>query len=313
MVLAPSGNEGRSSRHLLRGSVERARRPRTTVPTMATSPGIPLHVLITGCSSGFGELAALTFADHGHRVFATMRTPEKSAALNARADITQLALDVSDSASVEAAVAQAITAAGRLDVVVNNAGIEVFGPVHLVSDHEAWQQLDTNVMGVIRVARAVVPHMIANGSGAIVNVGSVAGIVGTPYGGIYAASKHAVEGLSEAMHFELSHLGIRVCVVEPGQFATALGANGVHAAAMLPGSPEAERRERFRTAQRSLVGGQPADPQVVADTIYRAATERPGTLRHVVGGDAELIAATKQAMSFEDFDVTMRNALNFHD
>ena len=144
----------------------------------------PLNVLITGCSSGFGELAALTFADRGHRVFATMRTPGKSAVLNARPDITQLALDVCDSASVEAAVAEAIAAAGRLDVVVNNAGIELFGAVHLVSDEEALWQLDTNVLGVVRVARAVVPHMVANGAGSIVHVGSIASLVGTPYGAL---------------------------------------------------------------------------------------------------------------------------------
>ncbi len=91
-------------------------------------------VLITGCSSGFGELAALTFADNGHRVFASMRTPGKSAALNARADITQVALDVCDTASVDAAVAGVIAQCGQLDILVNNAGIEVFGAVHLLSD-----------------------------------------------------------------------------------------------------------------------------------------------------------------------------------
>ena len=273
----------------------------------------PLNVLITGCSSGFGELAALTFADRGHQVFATMRTPGKSVALNGRPDITQLALDVCDAASVDAAVAEVLRRAGRIDVVVNNAGIEVFGAVHLVSDDEVLRQMDTNVLGVIRMARAVVPHLVANGGGAIVTVGSIAGLVGTPYGGIYAASKHAVEALTEAMHFELSHLGVRVSVVEPGQFATALGDNGLHAAAMIEGSPEAVRRERFRTAQRTLVNGQPAHPQAVADAIYCAATERPGKLRYLVGADAELIAATKAAMSFEDFDVTMRAALDFHD
>jgi NADP-dependent 3-hydroxy acid dehydrogenase YdfG len=183
-----------------------------------------LNVLITGCSSGFGELAALTFADHGHRVFATMRTPGKSAALNARPEITQLALDVADDAGVQAAVAAAIETAGRLHVVVNNAGVELFGAVHLVSDAEVQRLFDTNVFGVVRVARAVVPHLLANGGGTIINVGSIAGVVAPPYSGLYAASKHAVEALSEAMHFELSQQGVRVCVIEPGQFTTALGA-----------------------------------------------------------------------------------------
>ncbi len=270
-------------------------------------------VLITGCSSGFGELAALTFARNGHRVFATMRRPGSSAALDAEPAIEQLALDVCDEASVQAAVAEVIARAGGIDIVVNNAGIEVFGAVHLMSDDEVRRQFDTNVIGIVRMARAVVPHMVARGDGAFVNVGSVAGLVGAPYGGIYAASKHAVEALTEAMHFELSQQGVRVSVVEPGQFATQLGAKGFIAEAMVPGTPEHARWQRFRAAQRSLVNGEPADPQRVADVIYAAATERPGKLRWPVGDDADLIIATKSAMPFEAFDTTMRAALNWHE
>lgn len=274
-----------------------------------------LNVLITGCSSGFGELAAITFADHGHRVFATMRTPGKSPALNARADITQLALDVTDDASVVSAVDAVLAAAGRLDVVVNNAGVELLGAVHLVSDAEMLRLFDTNVFGVVRVLRAVVPPMVAAGGGAIVNVGSIAGVVGPPYSGLYAASKHAVEGLSEALHFELSQQGIRVRVIEPGQFTTALEENAVYAAAMTPDRPEYARFERYREAQRSLKpaesSGSSSGPQLVADAIYRAATEDPGRLRHLVGGDAELIGGTKATMPFEDFDRVMRLALNW--
>ena len=284
-----------------------------------------LNVLITGCSSGFGELAALTFADRGHRVFATMRTQGKSSALNSRPDITQVALDVCDDASVRAALATVAAAVadttGRIDVVVNNAGIELHGAVHLASDDEVLRQFDTNVFGVVRVARAVVPHLLANGGGTIVNVGSIAGLVGPPYSGLYAASKHAVEALSEAMHFELSQQGIRVRVVEPGQFSTALGANSMHAAAMTPDTPEYARFLRYRAAQATL---KPDDSraddadvtpeaQAVAEAIYAAATEQPGRFRHLVGGDAELIATTKAAMSFDDFDTTMRAPLNWHD
>ena len=270
-------------------------------------------VLITGCSSGFGELAALTFADHGHRVFASMRSPGKSALLNERSEITQVALDVCDSASVDAAVADVIARCGRLDIVVNNAGIEVHGAVHQFSDDENQRQLDTNVTGVLRVLRAVVPHFLANGGGTVVNVGSVAGVVGTPYGGIYAASKHALEAISESAHFEMSQRGVKVRLVQPGQFATSLTSNSMVAAAMGPDTPEFERRQRFRTAQRSLVNGEPAPAQIVADTIYSAATDEPGRLRYPVGGDTELIMATKAALSFEDFDTTMRAALDWHD
>jgi NAD(P)-dependent dehydrogenase (short-subunit alcohol dehydrogenase family) len=269
-------------------------------------------VLITGCSSGFGELAALTFARGGHRVFATMRTPGKSAAIES-AGIEQLALDVGDSASVAAAVDEAIERAGRIDVVVNNAGIEVFGAVHLLDDDDVRRQFDTNVLGIIRMARAIVPHFLAHGGGAFINVGSLAGHVGVPYSGAYAASKHAVEALTEAMHFELSQRGVRVSVIEPGQFATELSANSATTSGMAEGSEEHTRWQQYRQAQRRLVSGEPADPQLVADAIYAAAFDEPAKLRHPVGADAELVLATKSAMTFEEFDAAMRTALDWHD
>jgi NAD(P)-dependent dehydrogenase (short-subunit alcohol dehydrogenase family) len=251
-------------------------------------------------------------------VFASMRNVAKAAALHAAANavnvkVDVVELDVCDGDSVQSAVDKVIAATGRLDIVVNNAGIEIHGPVHLFSDDEVSRQFDTNVTGIVRMARAVVPHMLQQGGGCIVNVGSLAGQVGTPYGGIYAASKHAVEAISEAMHFELSQRGIRVCVVEPGQFATELSTNSSVVAAFTPDSPEFARRERYRAAQRSLVSGEPADPALVADAIYAAATDPVWRLRHPVGADADLVLSVKRQMSFEDFDTTMRTTLNWHD
>lgn len=270
-------------------------------------------VLVTGCSSGFGELAALEFADRGHRVVATMRRPGSSALLASRPDIEQIALDVCDDASVVAAIGAVIEREGRVDIVVNNAGIEVFGAVHLLSDDEVRRQFDTNVHGVVRVVRAVVPHMLGHGGGTIVNVGSVAGLVGAPYSGLYAASKHALEAISEAMHFELAQRGIRVRIVEPGQFSTRLGDNSLHAVAMTPDTDEYRRFVRFREAQRRLVGGEPADAREVARVIVDAATDEPGRLRYLVGSDAELIATTKRQMSFEEFEAAMRVVLDWHE
>ena len=191
---------------------------------------------------------------------------EAAAAAGVGVEVAEL--DVTSSASVDRAIDAIVESTGRLDVVVNNAGIELFGAVHLVSDDEASRQLDTNVLGVVRVARAAVPHMVRQGQGSIVNVGSVAGKVGVPYSGLYAASKHAVEAITEAMHFELAHLGIRVAVVEPGQFATGLSGNSVIAASMPEDSAEYVRWQAFRVRMRQLVGGVPADAQLVADAIY---------------------------------------------
>lgn len=272
-------------------------------------------VLITGCSSGFGELAALTFARHGWRVWATMRTPDNGDRLRKEAaaaglDLHVTRLDVTDQESID----RAIDAAGPIDALVNNAGVEQYGSVHLVSDAEARWQFDTNVFGLLNVIRATVPAMLARGSGVVVNVGSVAGYVGVPYSGLYAASKHAVSALSEALHFEVGHRGVRVVVVEPGQFATDLGAKSRTAAAMTEGGEDDRRRARFREAIGALVpGGEPADPQVVADAILRAATDPATPLHLPVGGDAELITQVKRSMTFEDFEQTMRTTLNWFD
>lgn len=274
-------------------------------------------VLVTGCSSGFGLLSAISFARRGCRVVATMRDTSAAGALMAAAatagvDVEVRELDVRSSESVERAVQQVVST-GPLDVVVNNAGVELFGAVHLVSDDEMNQQLDTNVMGPVRVVRAVVPHLVANGGGAIVNIGSVAGLVGTPYSGLYAASKHALEAITEAMHFELAHLGIRVSIVEPGQFATDLASKATVASAMPPGTAEHERWQRFRAAMHTLGGGAPADPQRVADVIVEAALGAEHRLRWPVGEDAELVIATKSSMNFEEFEAAMRLTLDWHE
>ena len=275
-------------------------------------------VLVTGCSSGFGLLAAVTFARNGHHVVASMRDTAKSGPLLAAAgaagvELDVAELDVTSSASVDRAVQGIVDSTGRLDVVVNNAGIELFGAVHLVADEEAIRQLDTNLVGVVRVVRAAVPPMLRQGRGTIINVGSVAGKVGLPYSGLYATSKHAVEAITEAMHFELAHLGIRVAIVEPGQFATELNTNSSVATSMPAGSVDFVRWQSFRGRMRQLVGGEPADPQLVADVIYEAATSTEPRLRWPVGDDATLVLDTKGAMSFEDFETTMRSALDWHD
>ena len=282
---------------------------------MNTSPST---VLVTGSSSGFGLLTAVTFARNGHHVVASMRDTAKSeplleAAATAGVAVEVAQLDVTSTTSVESAVDAVVESTGRIDIVVNNAGIELFGAVHLVSDAEATRQLDTNVLGIVRVARSAVPHMVRQGRGVIVNVGSVAGKVGVPYSGLYAASKHAVEAITEAMHFELAQLGIRVAVVEPGQFATELNANSAVALSMPEDSDEYARWQAFRVRMRELVGGEPADPQLVADVIYEAATSTEPRLRWPVGADAALVLDTKTAMSFEDFESAMRAALDWHD
>ena len=275
-------------------------------------------VLVTGCSSGFGKLTALAFARHGHTVFATMRDlgragPMAEVAAEEGLDVRLLALDVTDAESVSAAVADAEgQAGGALDVVVNNAGIELRGPVEACADDEVLAQFDTNVFGVVRVIRAALPAMRGRGSGVFVNVSSIAGLVARPYAGIYAASKHALEAISEALHHEVRPFGIRVAVVEPGQFETDLLANATVAEGFGPDSPYRDAADRFDVAVRRLVpDGRPAPAEVVAETIVAVAFDADAGLRHLVGADADLVMSVRASGDFEHFDRTIRAALDW--
>jgi NAD(P)-dependent dehydrogenase (short-subunit alcohol dehydrogenase family) len=272
------------------------------------------RILITGSNSGFGELAALSLARQGHDVVATMRTLTKGERLRSTADAENLPieirrLDVVDADSVRSAVGDA----SELDAIVNNAGFEVMGALELVDDELWTRQLDTNVLGPMRLVRAVLPAWRARRSGTIVNVSSIAGIVGSPFGGAYAASKHALEGLSEALHFELAAYGIRVRLIEPGRFDTGFHGNIVP----VEGWEESDYFDyanRFREAQGVLSGdGPPPDPQDVADAIVAAVIDADAPFRQFVGSDAQLIHSVKSSMSFEDFEAAMRSTLDWYD
>src|SRR5262249_54534637 len=162
----------------------------------------------------------------------------------------------------------------------------------------------------LRVIRAVLPVMRAQGSGVIVNVSSLAGLVARPFGGLYSASKHAVEAITETLHYEVAPFGIRVAVVEPGQFETELSSNAINAANFGLDSPYRATSDEFDIALRRLApDGKPAPPEVVADAIVAIAEDDGAGLRHLVGADAELIMSVRTAGDFEQFEETMRSAL----
>ena len=276
------------------------------------------NVLITGCSSGFGFEAALVFARHGDRVFATMRDPAAGAELQRTAHdeglrVDVLRLDVGDLPSITAAVATA-TATAPLDVLVNNAGIELRSPIEDASEDDVRRQFDTNVFGPLRMIRAVLPGMRARRSGTIVNVSSIAGIVARPYGGLYAASKHALEAISEALHFEVQPFGVRVVLIEPGQYGTRLLDNAIVGDGFTEASPYWQRAERFDEAIKKLrPGGVAGSAREVAELIHRAVHDPQRKLRYLAGGDADTIAATYRSLAFEDYERTMRQALDWFD
>lgn len=277
---------------------------------------MPLNVLITGANSGFGLLTAQTFAKAGHTVQATLRDPAKSQGLDALKaaglPVNVLTLDVTDQASIDAAVAQA-TAKAPLDVLVNNAGYELSSPTEHMTDANLLRQFDTNVFGVVRMMRAVVPAMRRRGSGTIVNLSSVAGLLAAPFAGAYSASKHAVEGLSEAAWYELRPFGVRVVLIEPGAFTTAFGDNVVTEPAFDANSPYRAVADQFSQALQGMRSGPPQDPQEVADLILAAATDPDPKLRHLAGNDARMFIGVYRSTDFEGFARTMLAQLGLAD
>jgi NAD(P)-dependent dehydrogenase (short-subunit alcohol dehydrogenase family) len=275
-----------------------------------------LNVLITGANSGFGLLTAATFARAGHRVHAGLRNPAKGRALKALSDeglpVTVVDLDVTDAASIASAVSKA-SESGPIDVLVNNAGFEVSGPVEHLSDASLQRQFDTNVLGVARMVRAVAPAMRERGEGLIVNLSSVAGHISAPFTGAYSASKHAVEALSEALWFELRPFGVRVALVEPGAFETSFGANVVTEPAYDAASPYRPIAERFNAAMAGFRSGPPQEPQEVADIILALASDPDPKLRHLAGDDARMLVPLYRSMDFEGFANVMLKRLALDD
>ena len=258
------------------------------------------RVLITGCSTGIGRAAAVELTERGHDVVATARRPEALEDLDVA---LRLPLDVDDPASIEAALREA----GQLDVLVNNAGFEVAGPIERVPLDEIRRMFETNYFGTVRLVQAVVPGMRERGSGVIVNLSSVAGRVVGPFNSFYAGTKFAVEALSEGLHLELGHFGIRVVVIEPGFIGTAFQGNVRRYGEDEP--PYDELRDQWDEASEKLGAGDRPGPEIVSMAIADA-IEDPGTpLRVPVGGDAEMVLAVRADNDDETFEKTMRDAL----
>jgi NAD(P)-dependent dehydrogenase (short-subunit alcohol dehydrogenase family) len=259
------------------------------------------RVLITGCSTGIGRATALELAKRGYDVVATARKPDTIDDL----DVAQrLALDVTSDASVAAAIG----AAGEIDVLVNNAGIAMGGPIEKAPLDRARALFETNVWGALRMIQAIAPSMRARNRGAIVNVTSVAGRVVGPLNGVYSASKFALEALTEGLALELNHWGIRVLAIEPGYIETAIGDNSTDYGHDTP--PYDELARIWEVSQARLQGdGEPQGPELVAAAIADALEADDPPLRHPVGADAALIIGTLDSMSYEQFLATMKEFL----
>jgi NAD(P)-dependent dehydrogenase (short-subunit alcohol dehydrogenase family) len=259
-----------------------------------------MRVLVTGCSTGIGRAAAEELARRGHDVIATARRPETLEDLDAAA---RLALDVVDDASV----ARALEAAGRIDGLVNNAGSSAGGPVEKVPLDAVRKMFETNFFGAARMIQAVVPGMREQGGGVIVNVSSIAGRVGPPLTGFYAASKFALEGLSEVMHMELAHFGIRTAIVEPGFIDTPFRDKAQRWGTEEP--PYDALQRMYEGADDALVGGARPGPGIVGTAIADAVEGKERKLRWPVGADAELVLGARDKLDDTAFEAAMRHAL----
>ena len=185
-----------------------------------------LTVLVTGASSGIGRAAALEFARRGHQVFGAARREDALAGLTARTpNIRAVSMDVTDTDSVRRAWAkiEASTGGAGVDVLVNNAGFALSGPVEIIADADVQRQFATNVFGLLTMTRTVLPAMRARGSGRVINISSLVGRVTFGGMGVYGATKYAVEALSDALRQEVAGFGIKVVIIEPGFVATSLG------------------------------------------------------------------------------------------
>jgi len=256
-------------------------------------------VVVTGVSSGIGRAAAAKFAQRGCRVFGTVRNLAKASQLPG---VELVEVDVRDDASVQRGIQLIADRTKRIDVLVNNAGTSLVGAVEETAAAEAVSLFETNLFSILRTTQAVLPLMRAQGSGRIVNISSVLGFLPSPYMGFYAASKHAVEGLSESLDHEVRQFGIRVTLVEPSFTKTNLDLN----APQVKSTIAAYDRERglASSAVINSVKGAP-EPDAVANTIVAAALEA-WRMRRTPAGQASLLRTLRRFMPAGPVDASLR-------
>lgn len=253
-------------------------------------------VLITGASAGIGQATAHLLADKGFTVFGTSRKPEATAR-----PYQMLPLDVRSDTSVQTAVQSILDQTGRLDVLINNAGYVQFGAIEESSIADAQAQFDTNLFGIIRMVKAVLPVMRQQGSGRIINISSIVGHIAAPYGGLYGASKFALEGLSESLSAEVRQFGVSVSLVEPSYVNTLL-------VTQPPTNLIADYTPGRQIAQQSLATNakKGLEPDAVARVILRAATTSQPRLRYPVGLDGKTALLLQRLLPESAFEALKR-------
>lgn len=264
-------------------------------------------VFITGASSGIGKATALYFAQNGWNVAATMRSPEKETDLTTLTNVKLFKLDVTDNESITNAIETAVNQFGKIDVLVNNAGYGADGVFEAMSDEVIENQFNTNVFGLMRVTRAIIPHMRANKAGTIIQIASMGGRITFPLFSIYHATKFAVEGFTESLQYELKPFNIKLKLIEPGTIKTEFYGKGRVA---ITGSNLPEYREFVEKCE--TISQAPAKngitPDKVAASIFKAATSNSNKLRYPSGKPAPLLLWLRKRLPESWFFAMVRSS-----
>ncbi len=266
-------------------------------------------ILITGASSGIGKTTAKYFQEKGWNVVATMRKPEQENELTQLENVKVTKLDVLDLESIDHAIQEGIATFGKIDVLLNNAGYGAFGPLEAFPREDMVRQFNTNVIGLLDVTKGILPHFRKNMDGVLINISSIGGRLTFPLGSLYHGTKFAVEGISEALNYELGAIGVKVKIIEPGYIATDFSGRSFDF-----------KNDESMTEYQSTVGtvfksfdvdpSNISPPSVVAEVIYQAATDGTSTLRYRAGADAEELLSTQKATNDEDFISIMKKRYN---
>ncbi|WP_259068119.1 SDR family oxidoreductase [Mucilaginibacter sp. X4EP1] len=258
-------------------------------------------IFITGASTGIGKATALFFAAKGWQIAATMRNTAGHDDLRSNPDIKLYALDVTDVGSVHNVVKAAVADFGAIDVLLNNAGYGLVGPLETASADTVLKQFDTNLFGVIRTIQEVLPVMKKQKHGVIINITSIGGLVAFPFNSLYHATKFGLDGLSESLKYELKPFGIQMKVVAPGGVITDFAGRSLHTT--IPAGQKTDYDNDVAKVWAAFEGGAAnySTAELIAEIIYNAATDGTDRLRYLAGKDAEALYAAWKQMDNESF------------
>lgn len=252
-------------------------------------------IFITGASSGLGKTTAKLFQTKGWKVIATMRKPEAETELTQLENVTVLKLDVANPKELEETIAHVLTNY-QVDVVLNNAGYGLVGPLEAFTDEQIKKQIETNLMGVIRITKGFTPYFREKKDGILINITSTFGLIGFPTCSIYSATKFAVDGFSESLGYELAQFGIKVKVVAPGGIQTDFAGRS------LDGAQHQGYQQLMAKVQEGYSPEQIANyskPEDIANVIYEAATDGKDQLRYIAGKDANALYKERSEIGAE--------------